>query len=267
MEPRISSLVEKSQLQQDDESLQASTTTTTTTTLSGLESSSASLQPDYPPLPGSNAAVADNSHDIPEKSSSQQSPEAKRHEATTNKSTVPLKEVLNHEETIRDSDSFHVTTDQNLTPSQGKDSADETLTTKSLITLPEPKSARKGTRRPWIPPLLQGLHQPPPDAGLFPPITANSTILARNTASEGPSKGKSKQFISAPNTGKKGQKAHPVSSSDSCKTARQRRKWSNEETNDLIRGVAKHGIGRWKEILLDPEYAFGERRAVDLKDR
>ena len=259
MEPRISSLVEKSYLQRDDETLQASATT-----LSGLESSSCtSLQPDYP-LQGSNAV--DRSHDRTEKSSAKQSSEERRHDSTTIKSIVPLKEVLNHEG-LRDSNTSHVPIDQNLTSSQGKDSADETLVTKGLITLPEPKSARKGTRRPWIPPLLQGLHQPPPDAGLFPPITANSIILARNTASERSPDGKSKHLAAAPSTEKKGPKAHLVSSSDNCKSARRRRKWTNEETNDLIRGVAKHGIGRWKEILLDPEFAFCERRAVDLKDR
>ena len=264
MEPKISSLVEKSFLQRGDESSHASATA-----FAGLESSSASLQPDYVVQGPNNTDSSQDKITKSSSSSSQQSSEARRHETTTIKSIVPLKEVLNHEETLRDStSSSHVTTDHNLTSSQGKDNADETLITKGLITLPEPKSARKGTRRPWIPPLLQGLHQPPPDAGLFPPITANSIIPARNAASERPpAAGKSEHFVAASNKEKKGQKAHTVSSSDRCKGVRQRRKWSNEETNHLIRGVARHGIGRWKEILLDPEFVFSERRAVDLKDR
>lgn len=44
-------------------------------------------------------------------------------------------------------------------------------------------------------------------------------------------------------------------------------KWTQPETDDLLRGVAKHGVGRWADILRDPEYHFVGRTAVDLKDR
>ncbi|KAF9039969.1 hypothetical protein BJ165DRAFT_1416421 [Panaeolus papilionaceus] len=46
-----------------------------------------------------------------------------------------------------------------------------------------------------------------------------------------------------------------------------RKKWTEEETNELIRGCQKHGVGNWKTILQDKSLKFCERTAVDLKDR
>ncbi|EXJ61460.1 uncharacterized protein A1O5_11776 [Cladophialophora psammophila CBS 110553] len=48
---------------------------------------------------------------------------------------------------------------------------------------------------------------------------------------------------------------------------RPRRKWTGTETADLMAGVSKYGIGRWKQIVDDPSFNFGDRSAVDLKDR
>ena len=52
-----------------------------------------------------------------------------------------------------------------------------------------------------------------------------------------------------------------------CRARRARRKWTESETQDLLRGVQRHGVGKWKQILEDPTYNFDERTAVDLKDR
>ncbi|KAF2727350.1 hypothetical protein EJ04DRAFT_389381, partial [Polyplosphaeria fusca] len=49
--------------------------------------------------------------------------------------------------------------------------------------------------------------------------------------------------------------------------SRKRNKWSEQETQDLLRGVSKFGIGNWKKILQCPEFAFNQRTTVDLKDR
>jgi hypothetical protein len=49
--------------------------------------------------------------------------------------------------------------------------------------------------------------------------------------------------------------------------AKGRNKWTEEETADLLRGVAKFGIGNWKKILQFSDYHFNGRTAVDLKDR
>ncbi|KAJ5930452.1 hypothetical protein N7466_005945 [Penicillium verhagenii] len=45
------------------------------------------------------------------------------------------------------------------------------------------------------------------------------------------------------------------------------RKWSEEETTDLLRGVVKCGIGNWTAILAQPELKFNKRTASNLKDR
>jgi hypothetical protein len=51
------------------------------------------------------------------------------------------------------------------------------------------------------------------------------------------------------------------------KPRRVRRKWSEKETRDLLSGVQKYGIGKWKHILDDQAFSFCERSSVDLKDR
>ncbi|KAL0569872.1 hypothetical protein V5O48_012091 [Marasmius crinis-equi] len=48
---------------------------------------------------------------------------------------------------------------------------------------------------------------------------------------------------------------------------KQRKKWSSEETQMLVDGCNKHGVGNWKTILGDPEFKFDNRSPVDLKDR
>ncbi|KAI5788584.1 hypothetical protein FPQ18DRAFT_262019 [Pyronema domesticum] len=53
----------------------------------------------------------------------------------------------------------------------------------------------------------------------------------------------------------------------SSSNRRQRRKWTEQETNDLIKGCHEHGIGNWKKVLDDPKYNFNGRSSVDLKDR
>ena len=50
------------------------------------------------------------------------------------------------------------------------------------------------------------------------------------------------------------------------KDVRARKKWTEEETNNLLLGVHKHGVGRWTDILEDPSFSFNERSGVDLKD-
>ncbi|CAK7274379.1 hypothetical protein SEPCBS57363_006132 [Sporothrix epigloea] len=46
-----------------------------------------------------------------------------------------------------------------------------------------------------------------------------------------------------------------------------RRRWTEEETNQLLIGVSRHGLGKWTAILEDPEFTFSSRTAGDLKDR
>ncbi|KAL7152379.1 hypothetical protein ABFS83_04G093300 [Erythranthe nasuta] len=49
----------------------------------------------------------------------------------------------------------------------------------------------------------------------------------------------------------------------------QKLKWTAEEEETLRAGVGKHGTGKWKNILLDPEFKekLSNRSNVDLKDK
>lgn len=47
----------------------------------------------------------------------------------------------------------------------------------------------------------------------------------------------------------------------------QKQKWTSEEEGALLAGVAKHGAGKWKNILKDPEFSPSLilRSNIDLK--
>ncbi|XP_061344739.1 telomere repeat-binding factor 4-like [Gastrolobium bilobum] len=49
----------------------------------------------------------------------------------------------------------------------------------------------------------------------------------------------------------------------------QKQKWTADEEDALHRGVQKHGAGKWKNILKDPEFApfLTSRSNIDLKDK
>ncbi|XP_022715181.1 telomere repeat-binding factor 4-like [Durio zibethinus] len=49
----------------------------------------------------------------------------------------------------------------------------------------------------------------------------------------------------------------------------QKQKWTPEEEEALLAGVAKHGPGKWKNILKDPDFApcLTNRSNIDLKDK
>ncbi|KAG2728763.1 hypothetical protein I3843_01G214200 [Carya illinoinensis] len=49
----------------------------------------------------------------------------------------------------------------------------------------------------------------------------------------------------------------------------QKQKWTPEEEEALLAGVAKHGPGKWKNILKDPDFApfLTQRSNIDLKDK
>ncbi|KAK8296788.1 hypothetical protein V6Z12_D05G146500 [Gossypium hirsutum] len=49
----------------------------------------------------------------------------------------------------------------------------------------------------------------------------------------------------------------------------QKQKWTAEEEEALLAGITKHGPGKWKNILKDPEFApfLTHRSNIDLKDK
>lgn len=142
-----------------------------------------------------------------------------------------------------------------------------------FVQLPQPLKKQKATtQQHMFPPIIVGLLEPPSDASLFPPISSGSfdnrphseppqslSIAKPSESSEPPEEQTNPSPPPEPErtpTGKVKRRA-----------AKPRRKWSEEETNHLLLGVSKHGVGRWTDILDDPEYKFNERTAGDLKDR
>ncbi|KAF2805353.1 uncharacterized protein BDZ99DRAFT_541200 [Mytilinidion resinicola] len=154
-----------------------------------------------------------------------------------------------------------------------------------VLPKPHPPPAKKG-RRPRIPPLLQGLHHPPPDAGLFPPITGERAAAsprvvesteeravldipsvrdttgdrARGDVSQKETTVHVEGFAEKENVDEKRKGQGNTS-------VKKRNKWTEQETKDLLQGVSKFGIGNWKKIFDCNEYSFPGRTCVDLKDR
>ncbi|KIV89169.1 hypothetical protein PV10_08760 [Exophiala mesophila] len=170
--------------------------------------------------------------------------------------------------------------------------------------LPRPpqKDGRHPPRpAPLLPAMVTGLHEPPPSAALLPSIdvpprpslvraATSSKIHVKDILSTSnpeksppppvsntlaPGSEKTRSHLSPGPVGPSSRAGSPMSTENSTqlsisrdgKTRRARRKWSEQETQDLLAGVHKYGAGRWKQILEDPAFNFCERSSVDLKDR
>ncbi|EGX94987.1 MYB DNA-binding domain containing protein [Cordyceps militaris CM01] len=136
-----------------------------------------------------------------------------------------------------------------------------------FVQLPQPLKKQKATQQALVmPPIINGLHEPPPHAALFPPISSTNYD---NDASQ------MKLMHDFNNHSSPDERSHRRGSSETDKSsskgrkraAKPRRKWTDEETNHLLLGVNRHGVGKWTNILEDPDFAFNERTAGDLKDR
>ncbi|OWY42060.1 MYB DNA-binding-like protein [Alternaria alternata] len=177
----------------------------------------------------------------------------------------------------------------------------------SVIKLPRlPQPPKRTAKRPRIPPLLQGLHQPPPlppEGRLFPPITGEKNAFAgergydarfeesrnkdvdEHAFLEGSALDYSRttqnsdhplvaQVAAQPNAPDVAHETNVATNNSistqaptQTKRGKKRNKWSEQETKDLLVGVSRYGIGNWKKILQDPDFGFNNRTAVDLKDR
>jgi Myb-like DNA-binding domain len=154
---------------------------------------------------------------------------------------------------------------------------DDAEKTPDFVKLPKPHArAQKEQQMPTFGPftILNGLVEPPPNAALLPPIEPDSLkpsipsiaetalpmdpVVREKTKEPEPSDDKHAIRDST-----------PPYSLDANKTRARRKfcKWTTQETNDLLQGVAKFGIGNWKLILEHPEYRFSNRKPTDLKDR
>ena len=147
--------------------------------------------------------------------------------------------------------------------------AHKTIT--DFVQLPKPqRKVKEDKPRPFRPiSVLNELHEPPPSAALFPPITPSASQeeqedIRSNVRSVKTSK--VKEHLPAKET--KVKKSSSDANISKRVYLRQRTKWTEEETEQLVKGVAIYGMGRWKDILEHPEFTFQEgRTGMDLKDR
>lgn len=137
-----------------------------------------------------------------------------------------------------------------------------------FVQLPKPRAKANDEKLPPFLPIsvLNQLHEPPPSAALFPPITPNATVTDRGhrLSAELLLERTTSETIEIQRDGKETRD----SSTTKTTSVRKRIKWSEEETYSLVRGVDKFGVGKWTRILNHPEYTFSAgRNPIDLKDR
>ena len=141
-----------------------------------------------------------------------------------------------------------------------------------FVQLPRPQAnLREDKPRPFQPiSVLNELHEPPPSAALFPPITPNANQEEHNKYH--PGAGQPTNQTKDPERPPAKKRKPRVRSTGGCTAkrtyTRERTAWTEAETDQLVKGVAIYGMGRWKSILDHPELHFREGRTnMDLKDR
>lgn len=141
----------------------------------------------------------------------------------------------------------------------------------SLPRLPVRSGSGSKASRRRLPPTLSGLHQPPPDAGLLPSISVQHPRQQTPDAQVSPSEVKvagTSNDTRVLERNDRSEAEKPVLSAVKSKSKKPaKNKWSEQETADLLKGVAKFGIGSWSKILKCEEFSFNRRTALDLKDR
>ena len=137
-----------------------------------------------------------------------------------------------------------------------------------FVQLPQPPKKQKAAKQ-VVPPIIIGLFEPPPQAALFPPIASSSfhDSHGRNSLNTVALKVKDSKDNSRLDDSLGEERQRTTSKGDKKKDIRARKKWTEEETNNLLLGVSKHGVGKWTDILEDPFFTFNDRSGVDLKDR
>ncbi|KAL6713535.1 hypothetical protein ACLMJK_009000 [Lecanora helva] len=138
-----------------------------------------------------------------------------------------------------------------------------------FVQLPKP-SAKAGQEkpRPFRPvSVLNELHEPPPSVALFPPITPNAS-----QEEEGGRRDRCHEPRGEKRSGRTRRKKfdeRSISPAAPKRTyTRGRTRWTQDEVDDLIKGVTIYGMGRWKNILEHPDLHFQPGRTpTDLKDR
>ncbi|TAQ83495.1 hypothetical protein B7494_g8181 [Chlorociboria aeruginascens] len=152
-------------------------------------------------------------------------------------------------------------------PESGKD---------DFVQLPQPPKKHKAAKQ-VVPPIIIGLFEPPPQAALFPPIASSSfhdshgrnslnTVLPKvKEPREEPRETTSSDLPAI--SGESTTADAKATESQNKKAPGTRKKWTEQETNHLLLGVHKYGVGKWTDILEDSSFVFNNRSGVDLKDR
>ena len=160
---------------------------------------------------------------------------------------------------------------QQQKPSRRKPKLHEQERIADFVQLPKPKTKPKEAKPPPFQPVseINELHEPPPSAALFPPITPNDTNNHEHRRLSSLSPIIHAQVEEKNNSeGKKARRRTSNGPPPKRVYLRERVMWTEEETEYLARGVAMYGIGKWKKILHHPGFKFYEGRTyVDLKDR
>lgn len=143
----------------------------------------------------------------------------------------------------------------------------------SLPKLPTRAGPGSKERRRRLPPTLSGLHHPPPNSGLLPSISVEQPRQPSKQAEvQVPEPRSSGTVLDTGDLASAGSSAHKSSAPELTTGKRKpgkqtKNKWSEDETADLLKGVARFGIGSWTKILRHEDYNFDRRTALDLKDR
>ncbi|KAL6885993.1 hypothetical protein GGI43DRAFT_418692 [Trichoderma evansii] len=134
-----------------------------------------------------------------------------------------------------------------------------------FLQLPQPAKKPKAHQAPFMPPIINGLFEPPPNVALFPPIA--SSVFDDTDAGQSKLLHELSYSPPGPRLSPEPDQPVPKPRTSRKRSSKPRRKWSEEETNHLLMGVDRHGVGRWTNILDDPDFLFNSRSAGDLKDR
>lgn len=128
---------------------------------------------------------------------------------------------------------------------------------------------RNNAKRLRIPPTLSGLHQPPPDAGLLPSISIEQHVIPPPRSKQidvfHDESHSSSTAVASPTAAP--ERGPPKESKKQSKKSAKRNKWTVEETEHLLKGVSRFGVGNWTKIKNCSDYRFNNRTALDLKDR
>lgn len=167
-------------------------------------------------------------------------------------------EILSEDDTLFDVDEASPETDSPSRKRQKLDTSHASAT--SFVQLPRPtEKEKKPAKVPTIA-ALNELKTQLSNAGHFPPIAFLASDDEDNDQNESAPLDTSLNLEGQTRPSRK-----PFSRQK--KACKPRRKWTEQETEYLLHGVALHGVGNWKTILEDSKFKFDARSSVDLKDR